>query len=343
MQGPARTATSSGGVSNRDHRRVRTVVCVLLALLTLVLVVTLLRGALSSLKQETVWRLVGAPNFGRVPKPESPPDGIDHVLQVAVGPPHANLDIWLIDPKSQPVGTVLVLHGRYDRKRTMVGFGKMLSNQVGLRSVLIDLRGHGHSSGDFLSFGQIDSQDLVQVMDALESGGLLVPPVSVYGPSYGGSVALQTAECDPRIEAVIAVATFASFETILTPYIDHLHPRLAWALPEAWSFRVLEGANRLAGIDLFSLDNLRAIRTTSARVLVMHGENDELVDVDQARALYQACGSERCRLVVFPGKNHGESMSGEVLNREATRWLKGHVQDSAAQTKNVSLLSGPLR
>lgn len=280
------------------------------------------------LHRRSAWRLVGAPNHGKDKGPETPAEGIDHALRIPVGPPEAVLDVWVLDPLAPPRGTVLILHGVYDKKRTMVGFGKMLRTSNGLRAVLVDLRGHGHSTGDYLSFGQVESRDLSQVMDFLAARGLLVAPVSVYGPSFGAAVALQTAAVDPRIERVVAVATFGSFEKIVVPYIDHFHPQLAWALPGWWSESVVDRANRIADVDLRANDNLAAIRTAGARVLIMHGEEDEIVGVDQARALYDACGPERCRLVVFPGRNHAESMSGEVLNRETLAWLKGEPADA---------------
>ncbi|MEO1171835.1 MAG: hypothetical protein AAFX94_07245, partial [Myxococcota bacterium] len=129
--------------------------------------------ALKALEHRTVWRLVGAPNYGERPSPEPPHPDVDHVFRVNVGPPSAELDVWVLDPPQEPTGTVFVLHGVYDKKRTMVGFAKMMCGSVGLRSVLVDLRGHGHSTGDFLSFGQVDSRDLVQVMDRLAQEGLL--------------------------------------------------------------------------------------------------------------------------------------------------------------------------
>ncbi len=288
----------------------------------LLVAAVILWRASEELHRRSAWRLVGAPNHGEDKGPEEPTEGIDHAFRVPVGPPKAELDVWVIDPTEPPEGTVLILHGVYDKKRTMVGFGKMLRTSNGLRSVLIDLRGHGHSTGDYLSFGQVESRDLRQVLDALSEKGLLAPPVSVYGPSFGAAVALQSAAADPRIANVVAVATFGSFEKIVVPYIDHFHPQLAWALPDAWSESVVDRANALAEVDLRANDNIEAIRSTEARVLIMHGEKDEIVGVDQARALFEACGPQRCKLVVFPGENHAESMSGELLNRETLAWLK---------------------
>ena len=39
--------------------------------------------------------------------------------------------------------------------------------KAGYRVVLVDLRGHGHSTGDRIYFGGIERTDLVQCLDAL--------------------------------------------------------------------------------------------------------------------------------------------------------------------------------
>ncbi|MEM6559294.1 MAG: alpha/beta fold hydrolase [Myxococcota bacterium] len=285
----------------------------------------------SYLHEKSAWRIVGAPNHRRALEPDQIPETVDRHMRVEVGPPGAELDVWLIEPAGPVEGTTVVLHGVYDRKRTMVGFGCMLASSAGQRSVLVDLRGHGMSSGDFLSFGQVESRDLAQVLDHLAREGLLKPPVSVYGPSYGASVAIQAAANDPRISKVVAVAGFASFESIVVPYIDHFHPQFAWMFSDRWAHSVVDRANALADIDLRNNDNVRAIQTTEARVLLIHGENDRIIGVEHARALFEACGAPRCRLVILPDHNHRESMSGDRLNRETLSWIGGSGGDGLTQ------------
>src|SRR5436853_2381744 len=101
--------------------------------------------------------IVDAPNRGRNPlgpdpdAPELARIGVDHAFRVPVGPPAASLSVWVLDPPTSvgaPRGTVLVLHGMRDRKVTMLDLGRLLSRD-GFRAVLVDLRGHGQSTGDW--------------------------------------------------------------------------------------------------------------------------------------------------------------------------------------------------
>ncbi len=122
------------------------------------------------------------------------------VRRVAVGPPPASIALWLIDPPDvvRPRATIIVLHGLNDGKASMVGVGRALA-AAGYRCVLMDLRGHGRSSGKWAIFGVVESRDLSQVIDNLVEQGLQAGPMGIFGTSYGGAAAIQTAGRDSRV------------------------------------------------------------------------------------------------------------------------------------------------
>lgn len=182
-----------------------------LGTLFICLVVTL-NGCTGWLARSIVW----GPNTDKQIDPAADPGpeqlsamGVARQLRVPVGPPSAELSVWVIDPPAgiAPRGTILVLHGIIDKKETMLGVARDLAAS-GFRTVPVDLRAHGRSSGQWLTFGVVEARDLSQVLDALETQGLLAGPVGVFGPSYGGAVAIQLAGADPRVRAVVAVCPF---------------------------------------------------------------------------------------------------------------------------------------
>ncbi len=151
--------------------------------------------------------LVYAPNAGHPPESRRrPPAARDRGADPGArpprprsAPPRASLSLLLVDPPA-PRGTVFVLHGIRDRKDSMLGWGRGLA-QAGYRAVLVDARGHGRSSGDFLTYGVVESRDLSQVLDALEAQGLAAGRVGVMGVSYGASTAIEWAGAEPRVAA----------------------------------------------------------------------------------------------------------------------------------------------
>ncbi len=90
-----------------------------------------------------------------------------------------HIEAWLLAP-SQPRGTVVVLHGIRDRKASMLPLGQDLVER-GFQALLVDLRGHGASTGAHLTYGVRDREDLSAVLDAVDAQGLLIEPIGVHG------------------------------------------------------------------------------------------------------------------------------------------------------------------
>lgn len=288
--------------------------------------------------------IVYAPNTDRTIDPAADPGpdqlkqlGVTRQLRVEVGgearpgPPTASLSCWLVDPSGRaPRGTVLVLHGIRDSKRSMLGLGRRLASQ-GYRAVLVDQRGHGRSSGRWLTFGVFESQDLVQLLDRLQRDGLLVRPLGAVGFSYGASVALQTAARDPRVVAVAAVSSFASIKALLRNYIRAHVPVLGWLLPEANVQRALRQAGELAGFDPERASPERAIRRTRAQVLLLHGAADRKIPPWHARTLHAAAeGHSQLRLL--PGKDHDGTLADcrGTAARAILDWLQRWMKPAQA-------------
>ena len=53
---------------------------------------------------------------------------------------------------------------------------------AGYRVALVDLRGHGRSTGEYLTYGVREAQDVSQVIDAMEQQQLIAGTIGVFGP-----------------------------------------------------------------------------------------------------------------------------------------------------------------
>jgi len=251
-------------------------------------------------------------------------------LRIPVGPPAASISCLTIPPpnRAKPLGTILVLHGIRDDKRSQLGTGTWLSD-LGYRAVLVDHRGHGRSTGKYLTYGVHESRDMVQVLDHLEKKGLLAPPVGAVGFSYGGAVALQLAARDKRIKAVVTVATFASLREVLPAYVSHYVPILGGLLTSAQIEGALEQAGEQAGFDPDEASNTKAAATTSAQLLIIHGQDDPKVPADHAQRIHQAARS-RSKLMVVPGEDHDSILADRsgLVRKKMTAWFKRWLTDS---------------
>jgi len=274
--------------------------------------------------------MVRAPNAGLSgleagdPGPEALEKlGVRSHLRISVGPPAASLSCFVIEPPagSPPRATVLVLHGIRDGKHSQLGTGRFLAG-LGYRAVLVDSRGQGRSTGSHLTYGILESRDLVQVLDWLEQHGLFAEPAGAFGFSYGGSTAIQLAGKDPRVVAVVSVSTFASVRAALRSYLERFLPVAGRWIPEAHLDRILDRASRRAGLDLREADTVAAMRRGTARILILHGEDDRKLPPLHARQLH-AAAPDRSELVLVPAEDHDSMMAdrtGEV-RRRARDWL----------------------
>jgi len=92
---------------------------------------------------------------------------------------------------------------------------------AGYGVVMMDSRAHGASEGSMATYGWLERNDTRFIVDALESSEY---PRHLFalGESMGAGIALQSAAVEPRIEAVVAEASFATFAKLpmTTPASD---------------------------------------------------------------------------------------------------------------------------
>jgi pimeloyl-ACP methyl ester carboxylesterase len=291
----------------------------------------LLLGALvlavagAGVRQAGAWAIVKAPNYGRAtPTADAAPADVSRVVRAEVGPPSATIEAWILDPIGTPRGTTLVLHGVRDDKASMIGVGRALRDR-GMRAILVDLRGHGGSSGRFLTYGVVESRDLEQLIDQLDALGMIEGSLGVYGASYGGAVALQLAAIDARIHAVVSVSTFASLREVVPPYVRRNAPVLGALVPKAAFDAVIDRAGELAAFSPDAADTRGAIAHTHADVLLIHGEADEHIPFVHARSLLAACPAGRCRLLPIPAADHPGALASPIARSAAIDFLVRHA------------------
>jgi putative CocE/NonD family hydrolase len=214
-------------------------------------------------------------------------------------------------------GTLLVVHGIYGRSLTMLHTAHRLA-AAGYRAVLVDLRGHGRSTGNYLTFGTQEARDLSQVLDELQARGLADGPIGIYGVSYGATTSIHLAALDPRVRAVVAVEPFG----MVRPELAHFGA----LVPRQTFEEALNQAGRTAGFDPRASDAADAIGRTSAPVLLMHGTDDWIVPYWNSVLLRQEAVAP-CELVSFPQRGHQSlwlDWDGELARRAVAwfdRWL----------------------
>ncbi len=232
--------------------------------------------------------------------------GVNERFRVAVGPPRASLVVNVVEPDAnlwpRPRATILVLHGMQLRGYWMLDTADRLTD-AGYRAVVVDLRGQGGSSGEWLTYGIQEARDLSQVIDELQRRQLIVGGLGVYGVSYGATTGIHLAAVDSRVQSVVAVAPFSSMRREVSDYLRTVLPGVGAAISDETIQAAVDRAGDNAGFNPDAADAAIAIRRAHAAVLLVHGTDDKLVPPQHSLRLHIAAPLHS-HLELLPGEGH---------------------------------------
>jgi len=260
----------------------------------------------------------GTNRFQRLTIPVGPPEAKLDALELPAGDYQIDFDssverkangervFWLKalprtnGPPAQVTerGTIIVLHGYSVQKETMIPWAFVLA-EAGYRVVLLDLRGHGQSTGDTFSCGKYETSDLMQALDYLTAKGWCDGKVGVLGLSFGAELGLYWAARDPRVAAVVAIAPYDQPQEAFQ--------RFAREMKMPVSHKTLQQALDLVAtqLDLNWTDwsGEAAVRQLKKPVLLIGGGKDTISPPADLEALKRAAPPGTNSLLV-PEANH---------------------------------------
>jgi pimeloyl-ACP methyl ester carboxylesterase len=283
-------------------------------------------------------------------------------LRVNVGPPNATISVWVVNsvsspaylsltagagprddpiakltilPQTQPSddgdrppkGTIFLLHGLEDSKEDVpYQFYSYGIACQGYRVVLVDLRGHGRSTGDRISYGAYESHDMVQVLDELEKRGLVSGKVGVLGLSYGASVGICWASIDPRIRVVVALEPFSSLRYAAEDAGAKMLMEFRWLYSENDYKDIANRIDRIDGIDSDRESPLYAIAHMTTPVLLIHGKADDFLYPSHSIRLH-AAALDHSQLILVDGADHFDLWykAVKMIMGESNNWFDRYL------------------
>ena len=229
---------------------------------------------------------------------------------------------WFVLRPTQARGTIIYLHGLGDNKISGLPIAKLFHDHH-YNICLFDSRRHGDSEGGFCTYGYHEKWDVGAIISALErSYGARLGKIGLFGASMGAAVALQEAEIDPRVAAVVAEACFTDLRTISLDYQKRL-------IKVRWKFLgdlVMRRAERLADFEADQVSPLKAVEAVRIPLLFVHGTRDSFIDHRYSEILYQSARDPK-EVYFIKGAYHndtwavGGSEYVEKLLSFFDRWL----------------------
>lgn len=279
--------------------------------------------------------------------------------------PSVNAEIAAILYETQPKDNkaVIICHGAYDSQSDWQNFANYLCNQ-GFTTLTFDFIGHGKSGGmPSLVDLRLWAYNIRDAMNFLRTKGY--HQYALVGWNLGGSAALLAATHDARISCLVTLATPVF---LMPPFGERVAYGLAsiaarvkkfiWKKPlilsrlneldsmcfltddEANGQYIFNPARRARyqtvpipeSLDSVWFDITHTISKIRVPVLVIHGQEDEIIPAKQSYKLYSLLQDPK-ELHVLPQSGHAlhlDSRKDDVF-RLASKWIKHYLR--AKQTE----------
>jgi pimeloyl-ACP methyl ester carboxylesterase len=219
-----------------------------------------------------------------------------------------------------PRGTVFLLHGYGEAQFSMLPWAYRLAED-GWRSVLVDLRGHGESTGKRVYFTVEETNDMIQLLDAMERRKEVTGPVTAVGESYGGVLALRWKTVDPRVGPVVAIAPYAT----LSNAVLNIRSEYAGLVPKFMVKAGIKKLPKLLDIQANEFDTTTVLERKPVKALFIAGEDDKIAPVAEVKRV-RALALPGSELVVVPEATH-EALTYyfKDLTPVVVPWLDGNL------------------
>ena len=206
---------------------------------------------------------------------------------------------WYVDGRDDAPG-VLVIHGNKGSRQNSLTRAKIFAYH-GCAVLLVTLRAHGDSSGDFHDVGFSARHDVLAAVDFLEHKR---PgrPLLIMGTSMGAAAAIFAGgELDHRVQGYILESPYQDLKTAVWN-------RTNLYLPPVLGQAAYLGLRAVGPLFLPNLDEISPLKAIGGipddiPVLILAGDSDQLARPEEARALHRQVAAHG-RLILFPGADH---------------------------------------
>lgn len=218
---------------------------------------------------------------------------------------------WYVPSRNR--AAVVLVHG-FAGNRAQLLFEARALARAGYGVLLFDLRAHGESGGDRVTWGDGERRDVEAALDFVSRRPDVDPArLGLFGFSMGGTTSLLVAETDSRVKAVAAAGAYPALEADV--YSGYGRWGALSAEPVLWTLRG-------AGVDVDAVRPIDGMCRLQGRpLLLVNGDVDPDAPSKLQASLFRAACEPKA-LWVVPGAGHGEY--SRVAPEEYARRLREH-------------------
>lgn len=229
------------------------------------------------------------------------------------------LGAWAAPARRQPSrGTVLLFHGYGGEKSALLPEAEAF-RALGFRVLLVDFRGGGASSGDEVTIGYREADD-VRAACRYVTRYWHEPRVVLFGVSMGAAACLRAMQQYPAEVRPCAAVLESAFGSTYQTVVNRFHILGVPPVPLAALLTFWGGAQH--GYWAFGHNPEEYARGVRTPTLLLHGARDARVTLAEARRIYAGLrGPKRLRVLHGAGHGHYAATAPVVWSGEVRRWL----------------------
>ncbi len=216
---------------------------------------------------------------------------------------------WILgtDPVRRP--TIILIHGWSRNVERMLPYIRNLHGR-GYNLLAFDTRHHGSSDPDKFSSMLKFAEDISAAVDFVSQKESVDPDlIGVLGLSIGGSATIYAAAHDDRIKAAVTVGAFAHPAEVMKLEFSRRHfpyYPFIWLFFKYMEYRIGAKFDEIAPVNNISI--------VKAHILLIHGQNDQTVPVEQGEHLYAVSNPDKTEFWIQQDRGHSD------CHREAGFW-----------------------
>lgn len=214
-----------------------------------------------------------------------------------------SINAYIVENQSSK-GNVLILHGMHGMDATsLFDYAKFIFD-AGYTPVVIDMRSHGKSEGSSLSFGYLETLDVIAAVEYLKGDDRYKDqPTIIYGLSMGASTAINTAAVSESIDGVIAISPFMSLQAQVYDYMKN-DGAPTFFIKSFMPFVNLVLRSKFGVNPIRESPEYRVKEIKKIPIFFVHGDIDSQTEVHHTELLYDNCSSSKKELWIVENADH---------------------------------------
>ena len=224
-------------------------------------------------------------------------------------------------PTEKHERAIVLLHGYGGDRSTMLRRAKFFREQS-YAVLCCDARACGESTGDCITFGYRESDDLPLALKLLRDRGY--QRIACLGVSQGGATILFAAHRPEQVGDVRCVICESVYDE-MEHAIDRRFRRYLFIPGRPACCLLVPFAEWRTGIDIQELKPVAHIGKLPCPVLLICGDNDNRVFPEDTQALF-AAAKEPKELWMIPGAGHEDLFEANGYQEKVTTFLEKHMK-----------------